>query len=227
MANPYTQHFRGSAIKGVTTGGQALFSRYRGMPDYRGETYPIGGGDVGPYTPANPTPIQPRTPLTRVAPTTPFTGGRNTSMLTTGPTASAGGTITMNGLTRAYAPTPARDPSMNIGGVMQRPGMAPVTVPQSPSITPNPVSANVQQTERANPLTGAINPQPQGTTAPIGSPARTLGYNQRGNTIPEGDDAESIGTSIFDRSFRDRRQAPGPYAGMVRSLFGPSSLSVI
>lgn len=213
--NNYAQRFRGSAIKGVTTGGQQLMSRYSGMPDWRGESY--GSTDAGPYTPANPTP-RPRTPLTRVSPDQKFTG-QNTSVLTTAPSASAGGTITRGGLTRAYAPTPARDPGMNAGGVMQRAGGPEITVPQSPSLTPNPVSANVQQTERANPLSGAINPQPQGTSAPI-NPARALGMTQRGTTVPNGDDATSMGTSIFDRSYRNRRVAQGsPYDAMVRDLF--------
>lgn len=233
--------------RGSQISSSSFMTPYTRQSNWRGETF---GANAG--APSNPTPApapapapRPRVPLTRVAPDQKFTG-QNTSVLTTAPSASAGGTITRNGMTRAYAPTPASAPSMNsggtitrngvvtdvaaspyapsnadpsrpnAGGTMQRTGMTPVAVPQSPSVTPSPVSPNVQQTERANPLSGAISPQPQGTSAPI----NPLGMTQRGTSTPNGDDATSMGTGIFDRTFRNRRAAEDPYAGMVRSLFG-------
>ncbi len=169
---------------------------------------PKHGYGRGPRPEPAAAPATPSVPLARTPPTRPGAIG----------TPSKGGTITRNGVSTAYAPTPAPDRS-NKGGTMTRnlaPGVNAVTVvPPSPAairsqMTPalpatmpaaiqpaldtpgtpvtSPTTSGAAQTESANPLSGDGNAQPEDTTDAI-NPGDALGLNRRGASTPQGSDA--------------------------------------
>ncbi len=158
--------------------------------------------------------------------------------------ASAGGTITRNGLTTAYAPTPAD--GSNKGGTMTRAG-ATTIVPPSPrairtQMTPalpanqpaalqpalnspgapvtSPTTSAAPQTESNNPLTGDGNAQPADTTDAV-DPGSALGLNRRGTTVPKGTDAVDGnvgGSGLYARKFGNPKSA-SIYGAYVKKLF--------
>lgn len=84
----------------------------------------------------------------------------------------------------------------------------------------SPTTAAAPQTEGANPLTGDGNAQPGGTTDQI-NPAQKLGFSQRGDGIPAGQDAvsNSGGSGLYKRTFANPKSA-SIYDKYVKKIFG-------
>jgi hypothetical protein len=156
--------------------------------------------------------------------------------------AGSGGTITMGGVTRSYAPTPARAPLAVPGAAPSAAAMqflqdgrdpdvaAPApAAPQYNTYSPRAVAQRPrsplynppQQTERANPLSGANNFPMEGQSQAIARPP----FVQRGAGVPAGQDAApqtlsqdaDVGTSMQGTFDRLRGTAP--------RLLRPSSFS--
>lgn len=112
----------------------------------------------------------------------------------------------------------ANDPTMqrNTGTTL---GVKPVGLTRVP---PGP-----QQTEKANPLVGDVNAQPEDTTATVSNQAQSagaaLGFSSRGAKTPAGLDAAASpntgGSGLYSRVFSNPRSA-SVYDGYVRMLFG-------
>lgn len=182
-----------------------------------------GAGVVG--SSANPTPqINARPPLNPQA----LSNNRGGS----------GGTIsTGSGLTRVVAPSAPKLPGT--AGYMN-PMTSPVSALKTPAMpVAAPTTVNAQQTESANPLTGAGNQQPGSTTTTV-NPGAAMGFSRRGSMTPQGMDATPIpeknnlqsnigvtaanlgGNSLFNKRFSrpDKQQIA---AHSVRQLFGDSA----
>lgn len=177
-------------------------------------------------------------------------GGASSSGLTRA-RPNRGGTITRNGVTTTYAPSAGQsaDPNRpNRGGTLTRqiaPGVKATTiVPPSPSsirsqMTPalptampaalqpaidSPGAPAVsQQSEGANPMTGATSTQPEDSTEDI-DPGQALGMKQRGSSLPRGTDAQPSsgnvgGSGLYARTFSSPKSA-SIYDKYVKDLFG-------
>lgn len=164
-----------------------------------------------------------------------------------------GGTITAGGITRNYAPTPRQNTDPNrpgsggtitnslgltrsfAGGMRPRgginyPSVAQLAAPSAP--VSSPTTRGAQQTESANPLTGASNAQPAGTTERL-NPAANLGFTRQrgvangydavapGGTREVFDDFRSgpMAATAFGRRFGNARDAQS-YTSRVRQLYG-------
>ncbi len=206
---------------------------------------------VAPTASAAPSAPAPR-PITGLARTgTPNAGGTITrGGVTTsyapspagGPsgTTNAGGSITKGGVTRSFGPSPYKAPvPRNNAGLPVSPPAIPPALPQvMPPALPAPLSSalpvpgspvpsattsNAQQTESANPLSGDGNAEPEDTSDAI-KPGSALGVNQRGNSVPRGQDLMAGGTGPYRRKL----SSPGAasvYDGVVRKLFSGSGAS--
>lgn len=188
-----------------------------------------------PFSGVNPTEVAApaSTPVARVgsaprpAMARPITGLRRV-------TPNAGGTITRNGVTTTFAPSPY-NPSPdrpNLGGTMTRNGItkavppgaaASLATPAAPVAAATTVAA--PQTESNNPLTGDTNQDAEDTTQAV-DPGQALGLNQRGSSTARGADAIPGsgkggvgGTGIFARQFANPKSA-GLYDSYVRKIFG-------
>ncbi len=131
------------------------------------------------------------------------------------PTPGSGGTIsTSSGLTRVVPPAMPMRPAGPV---------AALPTPAAPVAAPT--TTNAQQTESANPLTGAGNQQPGATTSQV-NPGVAMGFSRRGLGAPAGTDASPLTAN---------KPAGGLYAGNftkptrqqmiekhVRNLFGGS-----
>lgn len=146
---------------------------------------PAGPGAVG--TAANPSPQAP---------------GVTTGMKRSPPTPNSGGIIDAGARGRRVLPTDPNykgplatgntgpgpgNPGAWRGGAADRPAMAP-TVDPGQEMTNRPA-----QTERANPLAnGGGSPQLEGSSLPVNpptlNPGKAMGFSQRGNKTPAGDD---------------------------------------
>jgi hypothetical protein len=192
--------------------------------------------------------------ITRDGNTTNYAPSAYAPSPTRSPTMNSGGTITRGDQTSTYAPTPYTAPvtsARNLGAS----GMAivppnPMSTPPMAVLPPAPgprygttggviptFDSDVQppepsappQTEANNPLTGstptASTPLP-GASETI-NPGTALGFNQRGSTVPSGQDAMPTthvgGTGLYARKFNNPKSAD-VYNGYVRRLFGNGSM---
>lgn len=153
---------------------------------------PAGAGAVG--TATNPSPSMP---------------GVTTGLKRTPPTPNSGGIIAGPGAQRRVIPPDAgykgplptgfgtAQDSPNAWRGAQRPALAPNV---DPGAEMGPGANRPAQSERANPLVnGGGPPQVEGTSAvvpkPTLNPGKAMGFNQRGNKAPVGDDLNQPGAT--------------------------------
>lgn len=124
------------------------------------------------------------------------------------------------------SPRPAQGGS---GGIMTMAGQTRVVAPTPAQPVASPTTANAQQTESANPLSGAGNQQAAGTTTAI-NPGAALGFSRRGSAAPAGIDAAPSmadnSSSIYNKNLAKptRQQMIDQY---VKRLFGNQDDSLV
>lgn len=175
------------------------------------------------------------TGLARTPPTTPGAGsfwknnGNGTATQGT-----FGGPQTTTGLARTPPTsngTPPSPPALRTALTPPLPPVIPAAIQpalNSPgAVVPSPATVP-QQREAVNPLSGSLGTgQTPGTTAPI-NPGAALGVNQRGASVPRGqdalpeDEANYGGTGLYRRKFANPKSA-ATYGSYVKSLFAGSS----
>ncbi len=121
-------------------------------------------------------------------------------------------------------PTAAPTPAAQLSAFTSPGSMAPTT-----GLKPAPPAP--QQTERANPLSGANSPQPEDTDEQINN-AHGTGFIQRGRgSVPAGSDALPAasghtvgGTGVYARRFSSPQSAQ-VYGNFVRRIFGDQQIA--
>lgn len=245
MPTALTRRFRSGQAIGDNGRQQAVRSNFSsgvGMNRQYQSTAPLSGptsADAQPDAAAIPAAAT-RTPLSRA----PLTSN---STRNSGGTITAGGKTTSYAPT-AYNSSPDRP---NRGGTMTRqlaPGIKATTVvPPSPAAirsqmtpalattmpsamqpaldspgTPVPSPATSPQPAQNDPLTGATPDQPITGQVQDVNPGKALGFSNRGNGAPQGDDAQDGhdgGSGLYAKKFKSKTSAD-LYSAYTRKLFG-------